>query len=235
VIPISDMLRRRRGFPIVNILLILANIYVFVVYELGQPSERALEQFVRAAGVIPVEIVSGRDVPPLAPFGNIYATLLTSMFLHGGLLHIGSNMVYLWVFGDNVEDDFGHLSYAIFYTVCGLFAGLAHVFMNLGSTVPSIGASGAIAGVLGAYLVMYPQAQIRTLLFLGPFITMPRISALFLIGFWFVIQLLSGFVSLGVQTEQTSGVAVWAHVGGFLAGFVLVHFFRSRRTSYSRV
>jgi membrane associated rhomboid family serine protease len=235
MIPISDMPGRRRGFPVVNIVLILANIYIFVVYELAQPSEPALEQFIRAAGVIPVEIVSGRDVPPLAPLGNIYATLFTSMFLHGGLLHLGSNMLYLWVFGDNIEDNFGHFAYALFYTLCGLFAGLAHIVMNLNSSVPSIGASGAIAGVLGAYLVMYPHAQIRTLLFLGPFITMPRISALFLIGFWFVMQLLSGFASLGVRTEQTSGVAVWAHVGGFVAGFLLVHFFRSRRPSYSRL
>jgi membrane associated rhomboid family serine protease len=156
------------------------------------------------------------------------------MFLHGGLLHLGSNMLFLWVFGDNVEDAFGHVSYAVFYTLCGLLAGFAHIVMNMTSPVPSIGASGAIAGVLGGYLIMFPHASIRTLMFLGPFIMMPRISAVFLIGFWFVTQLFSGLASLEVQTEQTSGVAFWAHIGGFLAGFLLVQLFRPRRASYSR-
>jgi membrane associated rhomboid family serine protease len=235
VIPISDMPGVRRRFPLINILIILANVYIFIVYELGQPSPRALDQFIRAAGVIPIEIISGVDRPPLAPLGIIYSTLFTSMFLHGGLLHLGSNMLFLWVFGDNVEDAFGHLSYAVFYTLCGLLAGFAHIVMNMNSPVPSIGASGAIAGVLGGYLIMFPHASIRTLMFLGPFIMMPRISAVFLIGFWFVTQLFSGLASLEVQTEQTSGVAFWAHIGGFVAGFLLVQLFRPRRASYSRV
>jgi membrane associated rhomboid family serine protease len=233
VIPISDAPGVRRTFPIVNILIILANIVVFIFVELTQPSERALEQLIMAAGVIPTEIISGRDLPPLAPLGNVYLTLLTAMFLHGGFLHLAGNMLYLWVFGDNVEDTFGHLGYTLFYLVCGVLAGLTHIVANAQSSVPSIGASGAIAGVLGAYLIMFPHASIRTLVFLGPFITMPRVSALFLIGFWFVLQLLSGVASLGVEAEQTSGVAVWAHVGGFVAGFILVHFFRFGAPKYS--
>jgi membrane associated rhomboid family serine protease len=233
MIPISDAMTRR-SFPLVNLLLIVANILVFVVYELGQPSERALDQFIRAAGVVPVEVVSGRDVPPLAPLGSIYTTLLTSMFLHGGFLHLGGNMLYLWVFGDNVEDTLGHVPYLVFYLLCGVLAGLAHIALNLHSNIPSIGASGAIAGVLGGYLVLFPHASIRTLIFLGPFITMPRVSAILLIGFWFVMQLFSGLASLGVESEQTSGVAVWAHVGGFVAGFVLVRFFRTGSPSYAR-
>ena len=233
MIPISDAMTRR-SFPLVNLFLIVANILVFVVYELGQPSERALDQFIRAAGVVPVEVVSGRDVPPLAPLGSIYTTLLTSMFLHGGFLHLGSNMLYLWVFGDNVEDTLGHVPYLVFYLLCGVLAGVAHIALNLHSNIPSIGASGAIAGVLGGYLVLFPRASIRTLIFLGPFITMPRVSAILLIGFWFVMQLFSGIASLGVESEQTSGVAVWAHVGGFVAGFILVRFFRAGSPSYAR-
>ena len=234
MIPISDAPGVRRTFPIVNILIILANIVVFIFVELTQPSERALEQLIMAAGVIPTEIISGRDLPPLAPLGNVYLTLLTAIFLHGGFLHLAGNMLYLWVFGDNVEDTFGHLGYTVFYLVCGVLAGLTHIVANAQSSVPSIGASGAIAGVLGAYLIMFPHASIRTLVFLGPFITMPRLSAVLLIGFWFVLQLFSGVASLGVRAEQTSGVAFWAHVGGFVAGVVLAALFRPRRAAYSR-
>jgi membrane associated rhomboid family serine protease len=228
MIPISDMAGRRRSFPLLNVLLILANISIFVVYELGQPSERALDQFIKAAGVIPTEILGGRDLPPPAPLGGLYGTLLTSMFLHGGLLHLGSNMLYLWVFGDNIEDTLGHVSYLAFYVLSGFVASLAHIFVNSDSTIPSIGASGAIAGVLAGYIVLFPHAQVRTLLIIGPFLTMPRISAVFLIGFWFVLQLFSGLASLAVESQQTSGVAFWAHIGGFLGGLVLVQFFRPR-------
>jgi membrane associated rhomboid family serine protease len=150
------------------------------------------------------------------------------MFMHGGFLHIASNMLYLWVFGDNVEDRFGHLGFLIFYLAAGVVASLTHIFMNMGSQIPSVGASGAIAGVLGAYLVMFPGASIRTLVFLGPFILLPRISAIFLIGFWFLSQAFAGLASLGATSEQTSGVAVWAHIGGFIAGIVLVPLFRRR-------
>jgi membrane associated rhomboid family serine protease len=137
-------------------------------------------------------------------------------------------MLYLWVFGDNVEDRFGHLGFLIFYLAAGVVASLTHIFMNMGSQIPSVGASGAIAGVLGAYLVMFPGASIRTLVFLGPFILLPRISAIFLIGFWFLSQAFAGLASLGATSEQTSGVAVWAHIGGFIAGIVLVPLFRRR-------
>src|SRR6266516_2959890 len=233
MIPISDAPGMRRSFPLVNVLLILANVVVFVFIELAEPSERALQQLVMGAGVIPTEIISGRDLPPPAPLGNVYLTLFTAMFLHGGLLHLASNMLYLWVFGDNVEDTFGHLGYVVFYVVCGVLAGLTHIAANAQSSTPSIGASGAIAGVLGAYLIMFPHASIRTLVFIGPFIMMPRLSALVLIGFWFVLQLFSGVASLGVRAEQTSGVAFWAHVGGFVAGVVLALLFRPRRAAYS--
>jgi membrane associated rhomboid family serine protease len=151
------------------------------------------------------------------------------MFLHGGLLHIASNMLYLFIFGDNVEDKLGHFRFLIFYLVCGVIAGITHIVVNADSPVPSIGASGAIAGVLAAYLRLFPHAQVRTLLFIGPFILVPRIAAAFLILFWFITQFLSGVVSLGATSQETSGVAVWAHIGGFIGGLILLEILRPRR------
>ena len=229
MIPLGDD-PRRHSFPWVTILLIVVNVLVFVS-ELGM-SERELEIFVQSVGTVPVEIVSGRDIPPPSPVpGVVWVTLVTAMFVHGGFLHIASNMLYLWVFGDNVEDALGHTTYILFYVVAGILAGLAHVFVNVGSDIPSVGASGAIAGVLGAYLLMFPHAQVRTLIFLGPFITWPRISAVLLIGFWFLTQLVQGLASLNVTTHQTTGVAIWAHIGGFVAGVVLALILRRRATS----
>ncbi len=228
MIPLGDS-PTRRSFPLITVLIIVANIVVFI-YELGLG--RQLDGFVQSVGTIPVEILSGRDLPPPAPIpGLVWITLLTAMFVHGGFLHIASNMLYLWVFGDNVEDTLGRGTFATFYVVAGVAAGLTHVFVNPGSDIPSVGASGAIAGVLGAYLIMFPNAQVRTLLFLGPFITFPRISAVLLIGFWFLTQVVSGLISLDVATEQSTGVAFWAHIGGFVAGLVLALILRSRPAS----
>lgn len=216
MIPIGDNPQRRR-FPWVMLLVLAGNIAVFG-YQLSLG--RAVEQWVQAMGLIPVEILSGQDLPPPAP-GPVAVTLLTSMFVHGGFMHLGSNMLYLWVFGDNVEDAFGHLPFLLFYAACGVAAGLTHAFVNPDSTIPSVGASGAIAGLLGAYLSFFPRAQIRSLVIFGPFITITRLSAVFVIGFWFLTQLLSGLASLDVSTYQTSGVAFWAHIGGFVAGVVV--------------
>ncbi len=229
MIPLGDS-PVRRSFPWVTVFLIAANVFVFI-NELGM-SDLQLEGFVQSAGTIPIEILTGRDFPPPAPIpGVVWVTLITAMFVHGGFLHIASNMIYLWVFGDNVEDTLGHLPYLVFYLVVGVLAGLTHVFINVGSDVPSVGASGAIAGVLGAYLIMFPHAQVRTLIFLGPFITWPRVSAVLLIGFWFLTQLVSGLASLNVRTHETSGVAVWAHIGGFVAGVLLALILRRRSQS----
>lgn len=227
MIPIGDNPRRHR-FPWITLVLLLANVAVFI-YELSL-GPRQLHRFVQSVGTIPVEILSGQDLPPPAP-GPVFVTLLTAMFVHGGFLHLGTNMLYLWVFGDNVEDAFGYLQFTAFYMVSGVAAGLTHVFLNANSAIPSVGASGAVAGVLGAYLLLFPRAQVRTLLVLGPFITMARVPALMLIGFWFITQLLSGLISLEVATEQTSGVAFWAHVGGFVAGFLWTVVFRPRPPS----
>lgn len=230
MIPIGDDPAPRRTFPLVTLTLLAVNVVVFI-YELSVPSVDAL---FRSAGVTPLEFATNRDLPPAAPLGNYYTTLLTSMFLHGGFLHIGSNMLFLWIFGDNVEDRLGHVRYVLFYLLCGLGASGAHIFFNLQSSIPSVGASGAIAGVLAGYLLLFPTAQIRTLLIIGFFVTVTRIPAIIMIGFWFVTQLLSGVASLG-QSEQTAGVAFWAHIGGFVIGLPLVLAMRppARTAGYS--
>jgi membrane associated rhomboid family serine protease len=230
MIPISDDPEPRRSFPFVTLTLIAINIVVFI-FELGVPDPTALFM---SAGVIPREFATGRDIPPAAPLGNYYVTLVTSMFLHGGFLHIGSNMLFLWIFGDNVEDRLGHLRYLLFYFACGLGASAAHIYFNWGSPIPSVGASGAIAGVLGGYLLLFPRASIRTLLFIGPFITMTRIPAIIMIGFWFVTQVISGVASLGESAQtSSSGVAFWAHVGGFSVGLLLTPLLRRARPHVS--
>jgi membrane associated rhomboid family serine protease len=218
----------RRSFPWVMIAILLLNVIAFV-YELSYGSVASLDDLFLSAGVIPVEFTRGVIPGPPPPLGIPYITLFTSMFLHGGLLHIASNMLYLFIFGDNVEDKLGHFRFLIFYLLCGLVAGITHIVVNADSTLPSIGASGAIAGVLAAYLRLFPHARVRTLLFIGPFILVPRIAAGFLIIFWFLTQFLSGIMSLGASTEQTSGVAVWAHIGGFIAGLILLEIMRPRR------
>ena len=225
MIPLSDAPERpRRTFPYVVITLIALNILVFF-YEISLGAG-ALEQFVSGFGVVPYEILTGQDVPPASP-KPIFLTLLTSMFIHGGFLHIGANMLFLWIFGDNVEDRLGHLTFLLFYLASGLFADLTHIAASGLSMTPSIGASGAIAGVLAAYLILFPHSSVRTLLFIPPFVTITRISALVLILVWFMVQLFNGLASLTVATEQTSGVAFWAHVGGFVGGLVLLYLIRA--------
>jgi membrane associated rhomboid family serine protease len=228
MIPVRDYPGERRIFPWVMLAILIVNVLAFV-FELGVGADTAaLDNLFLSAGVVPVEYTRGVQVGPPPPLGITWTTLFTSMFLHGGLLHIGSNMLYLFIFGDNVEDRLGHLRFLLFYFICGIVAGIAHIVVNAGSDIPSVGASGAIAGVLAGYLVLFPNAQVRTLLLIGPFILVPRIAAAFLIIFWFATQFLSGILSLGATTEQTSGVAVWAHIGGFAAGLILVLLLRPR-------
>ncbi len=219
MIPISDDThQRRRRFPAVMLALILANIVVFV-YELALGPD--LQSFITAFGAVPLEITTGRNLVPGSP-SPIYLTLITSMFLHAGFLHIGGNMLFLWVFGDNVEDSLGHLGFLVFYLFCGVIAGLTQVLVDPTSQVPGIGASGAIAGVLAAYLVLYPRATVRTLVFLGIFFTFTRLSALFMIGAWIVIQVISGLVELAPNATSGSGVAFFAHIGGFFVGLLVI-------------
>lgn len=224
MIPIEDTPgQRRRTFPVVTLLLIATNAAVFA-YELSLGSE--VTGFIRSFGAVPAEIVSGQDLPPPSPT-PVYLTLLTSMFIHAGFLHLGGNMLFLWIFGDNVEDAFGHPGFLGLYFFCGIFAGLVHIAANPESRVPAIGASGAIAGVLAAYLLLFPHATVRTLLFAGPFVTITRISAIFMIGVWIVFQLVSGLLALGARGVDGSGIAFWAHIGGFVAGLMVVAAWRA--------
>lgn len=220
MIPLSDPDTPRRTFPFVTMGIVILNIIVFV-YELSLGEN--IQDFVLRAGVVPAEYLCRCDISPM-DVGPYWFTLFTSMWLHGGLLHIGGNMLYLWIFGDNVEDTFGHLRYLLFYLASGVVSGLAQVWADPSSQIPGLGASGAIAGVLAAYQVFFPQAQIRTLLFLGPFVTLQRVPALLMLGFWFLIQLVSGVGSLGATTSTTDpsgGVAYWAHIGGFVFGLLI--------------
>jgi membrane associated rhomboid family serine protease len=213
MIPLRDD-NPRRTFPFVNYVLIGANLLGFFwELSLGPALDRALFQ---------VAFVPSRFWIPGYWAGDLL-TMLASMFLHGGLLHIGSNMLYLWIFGDNVEDRLGHTRYAIFYFACGILATLAHAFFNPSSSIPAIGASGAIAGVLGAYILLYPHAHVTTIIPVFFVIMVRRIPAIFVLGLWFVLQLFSGVGSLGVRDAQDmGGVAYFAHIGGFVAGMILI-------------
>jgi len=163
-------------------------------------------------------LLQGGDVVPA------WATVFTSMFMHGGWMHLGFNMLFLWIFGDNIEDSMGHGRYLIFYLACGVAAAMAQALVNPDSTVPMVGASGAISGVLGAYLILHPYATVRTVIFLGIFATMMHLPALIVLGMWFLLQLASAVFS----TSGEPGVAFWAHIGGFVAGMALVPFFKKR-------
>lgn len=225
MIPIGDYAGERRTFPIVTYALIAVNVLVFL-YQVSLP-ESGQGTFIGQWAAVPREISQGTDLAPTIGF-PIYVTLLTSIFMHGGWLHIGGNMLYLWVFGDNVENAFGQVKYLLFYLLCGVAATFAQIAIDPTSPIPTVGASGAIAGVMGAYLIMFPGATVRTLLILGFFITVTYLPAILVIGIWFVLQIFSGVGSLGPATQQTGGVAYWAHIGGLVAGVVLAFVFRRR-------
>ncbi|EQB62878.1 MAG: Rhomboid family protein [candidate division Zixibacteria bacterium RBG-1] len=200
--------------PIITIALIVINVLIFF-YQISLGPD--FQYFIVKLGAIPYEITHQSEITPEAPF-PVNMTLLTSMFLHGGWLHIIGNMLYLWIFGNNIEDKLGHFKFIIFYLVSGIIASLVFVLSSPNSTVPMVGASGAIAGVLGAYLLKFPHARILTLIFLGFFVRIVRIPAVYVLGFWFVIQLIYALPSIG---SNTGGVAWFAHIGGFVAGMGL--------------
>jgi membrane associated rhomboid family serine protease len=222
MIPLSDE-NPTRSTPVFTVLLLLANVAVFVYqFSLGSGAE----EFIRSCGFLPAELVTGEDVGVPTCVTPTYLTILTSMFMHGGLLHIGSNMLYLWIFGNNVEDAMGSLRFLLFYLLSGVAAAVAQtvatvMFTPDQATIPNVGASGAVAGVLGAYLVLYPGAHVKTLIALGFFWSMARIPALIVLGLWFVTQFFQGVGSLDPEIAATSGVAFWAHIGGFVVGLVL--------------
>lgn len=219
--------------PIVTFVLIAANILVWVFVQ-GMGTEPAISRAVCELGLIPGEVlgtIAPGTVVPVSPTtgcrldadGSWYTTL-SSMFLHGGWLHLIGNMWFLWVFGNNVEDSMGRVRYLVFYLLSGLAAAAAQMFANPSSAVPMVGASGAISGVMGAYIVLYPRVRVHMLVFLGFFITTIAVPAMFMLGYWFLLQLLSGWAT----QDAEGGVAFWAHAGGFIAGAALVLVFRDR-------
>jgi len=210
-IPLRDI-QPRRTYPYVTTALVVINAAAFL-YELSLGSR--LNGMLQQVAFVPAVY----DEP-----GNFIAdnrSILVSMFLHGGWAHILGNMLYLWIFGDNVEDRLGHLKYLLFYFACGWAATVSHAWANPQSTTPAIGASGAIAGVLGAYLMMFPRARVVTLIPLGFFLRLAELPAILVLGFWFVLQLFSGVASLGARTSEGGGVAFWAHIGGFVVGLAV--------------
>ena len=220
MIPIRDQIPTRH-VPVINYLLIAANIIVYVLMWLAGPSQESL---VYQFAMIPSNLTTGLDL------GDI-TDIFTSMFMHAGLMHIAGNMLYLWIFGDNVEDRMGHFKYLVFYLVGGLVASLAHLLTNPGSQIPTVGASGAIAAVLGAYLVLFPQSRIVTFIPLGFFLRLTVVPAVIVLGFWFVLQLFSGVLSLG--GPDAGGVAFWAHIGGFVAGVLMGKLLASKQRPQS--
>ena len=220
--PIGDDEGTAQGARIVTIALIALNALAFFL-ELGQGSEGALQSFITAWGVVPREYSVGHDIPPMIPL-PYWSTLITSMFLHGGWMHLGGNMLYLWIFGDNLERVMGAARYAAFYIACGIAAGLAHILFAGGSAVPSVGASGAISGVLGGYLLMFPQNRVKVLMRGG----VASVPAIVVLGLWIVIQLVSQLGSIA-ETSQGGGIAYLAHIGGFVAGMALVKLFATRQ------
>jgi membrane associated rhomboid family serine protease len=240
--PLGDDNRDRHITPVVNYFLILLNIFVFVYWQqLGNDIN-----FTFAYSTVPAEILSGRDlvttakivadpvtgeavtIPGLRPTPvPVYLTLLTSMFMHGGIAHIAGNMLFLWIFGDNLENVMGHRRFLFFYLLCGVLAGLSHVFvasyLNQSTMVPSLGASGAISGVLGGYILLFPRRSVHVWVLLGT-MTLP---AFVVVGLWFVFQLINGMGMLG--GGEAGGIAYGAHIGGFIAGLILVKFFVQKR------
>ena len=222
MIPLKDD-NPTTSFPFVTILLILGNVAVFL-YQTFFLSHRESAIFTMQLGVIPFQITHFSDAifPTPVP---LYLTLVTAMFLHGGLLHLGGNMLDLWVFGNKIEDAVGHLRFLFFYLLCGLIATFTHIAAAPDARIPLIGASGAIAGVLGAYIICFPRARVLVLFPILIFIRIIRIPALAVLGFWFLIQIMNASADAGSQ----GGVAWYAHIGGFVAGMVLIWRFRRRR------
>jgi len=220
--------------PIATLAIIALNVLAWVLVQ-GLGSEPSLTASICRLGLIPGELL---DVLPrgaqvqLGPntycrldSGSAWSSVFTSMFLHGGWFHLVGNMWFLWIFGNNVEDAMGHVRFVVFYLLCGVAAAALQILSNPDSAIPMVGASGAIGGVMGAYIVLYPRVHVHMLIFLGFFVTTFAVPAVFMLGYWIVVQLLGGFGSIG---RAGGGVAFWAHVGGFVAGAVLVYLFRDR-------
>ena len=239
MIPLKDE-NPTETFPYVTIALIVANVLVFfvigpvigsklklLVFYHGRPLlVKGSQALAFVYGAIPYELFHGVELTPQYSF-PIPLTVITCMFLHGGFFHIAGNMLFLWIFGNNVEDELGHFRFLLFYLICGVLATFAHAAVASSSRVPMIGASGAISGILGAYMIRFPWAKIKTLVFLFFFITVIDIPALIFLGFWFLIQFLNGTTALGMGNP--GGVAWFAHIGGFISGILLFRLFPKRK------
>lgn len=210
MIPLRDE-NPSRTTPYITRILIAANVLIYLLAWMSGSAQVASKY-----GMTPALVLQGKQL----------YTVFTSMFIHGGIVHLAGNMLYLYIFGDNVEDNFGHIHFLFFYILCGLVADATHIFTTTDLMVSTIGASGAISGVLGAYLVLYPRARVLSLVFAG-WIFVTKIPAILFLGFWFILQLFSGTLTLA--SEVSSGVAYWAHIGGFVAGLILVPIFKRRR------
>ena len=234
MIPLKDDVPSR-SVPFVTIALIAVNLLAFVYqFSLGIDRRGAgagmAEALVMEFGLVPCRLTG---LCPTPEFPNPVATVFTSMFLHGGLLHIGGNMLYLWIFGDNVEDRLGHFRFLLFYVVCGVAAALAQTVIDPTSRIPMVGASGAVSGLLGAYLLLFPYATILTLLVFFPFFKFVHVPVLIVLGFWIVLQVLNGFITVSAQAlgrGEMGGIAWFAHIGGFMAGMVLLFLLQPRRS-----
>lgn len=229
MIPIGDDRHQGGGPPLVTWALIAVNAAAFAL-ELAQPAN-ALQAFVTAWGIVPREYSTGQDLAPAIPL-PVWSTLFTSMFLHGGWMHLGGNMLYLWIFGDNIEQRMGSVRFLVFYLLTGLAAGGAHIVGNANSMVPTVGASGAISGVLGGYLLLFPKNRVKVLTRGG----IMHVPAMVVLGFWIVIQLVNGMGSMANTSETGGGggVAYLAHVGGFVAGLALVKLFAGRAATVAQ-
>ncbi len=223
MIPLKDINPTKR-FPIVTVLLIAANVLIFIYQTLLAPDLQ--ESLVASFALIPAKLFSKE----VAGQGDVHPmiTVFTSMFLHGGFLHIAGNMLYLWIFGNNVEDATGRIRFVIFYLVCGVAAAYTHAVLHASSRVPMIGASGAVSGVLGAYLLLYPRARVLTAVVFGFYIRTIEVPAVVILGFWFLLQFSNALVSSGTG----GGVAWYAHVGGFVAGMLLIGLFKRKGVSF---
>lgn len=228
MIPLRDE-NPTRITPYLTWLLIAANVIVYVMQATGGMVETRIGLQGSMAGwtMVPVEVTQGIDIringPTLQPH---WLTIFTSMFMHGGLMHLGGNMLFLLIFGNNIEDALGHVKYVAFYLICGVVAAAAQILYRPDSIIPTLGASGAIAGVLGGYLILFPHARVDTLVFLGFFLTRVRVPAFLLLSFWLISQFFSQWLgSVAVEGRETGGVAYWAHIGGFIAGMVLIKLF----------
>lgn len=230
MIPIRD--KNPSGtFPLVTIGIIAVNVSIFL-YEISLGPDLSI--FLKQYGVVPLKVKHYFQVSDLT-ITNIFFPFISSTFLHGGFIHLIGNMWFLWIFGDNIEDKLGHLKYLIFYVVCGIIASSVHVIFNSQSNIPCIGASGAIAGVLGAYMVTFPYARIITIVPLFVFLQVIELPAIVVLGFWFIIQFFNGAAS--ITTSSGGGVAWWAHIGGFGSGIIIFYLIRILfvRTSRKRI